>query len=125
MAQYVEVGGHKNYWKFKETEPDTTMVDGVFHREINSRYGPQFEFENDDGSIQVLNAAGQLKYKMDFVKPGDRVRIIYRGEEILENGPMKGRPAHQFTVLRAESDADDLNEALEDEDTGLPEFDDL
>ena len=125
MAQYVEVGGQKTYWKFKNTEPETLMVDGVFHREISSRYGPQFEFENDDGSIHVLPAAGQLKYKMDFVSPGDRVKIIYKGEEILENGAMKGRPAHQFTVLRAEPDShySDDNEAV-DEDDGLPEFDD-
>lgn len=124
MAQYREVGGQKNYWKFKDTDPDTVMVDGVYRREIISKYGPQYEFENDDGTIQVLNAAGQLKYKMDFVESGDRVKVIYRGEVILESGHMKGRPAHQFTVLKAEADYSE-DEVVSDDDDGLPEFDDL
>lgn len=117
---YKEVGGHKSYPKFKETEPGSVLVEGVYHREIESRYGKQFEFENDDGSIIVLNAAGQLKYKMDFVREGDRVKIIYVGEEILQNGAMKGRPAHQFTVLRD----DDGTEPEDTSDQGLDEFDD-
>ena len=119
---YKEVGGQKTYWKFKDVEPDTVMIEGVYHREIQSRYGPQFEFENDDGSIHVLPAAGQLKYKMDFIREGDRVKIIYKGEEILQTGAMKGRPAHQFLVLK---DDDEDSEANEKEvDTGLSEFDD-
>ena len=61
---------------------------------------------------------------MDFVNSGDRVRVIYRGEEILQSGPMKGRPAHQFTVLKADAEYSDT-EAMTDSDEGLPEFDDL
>ena len=123
---YREIGGHKNYHKFKETEPGTVLVEGTFHRQIESKFGPQFEFENDDGSIQVLNAAGQLRYKMDFVRQGDRVKIIYEGEEILQGGAMKGRPAHQFTVLREDNENyDPDNSDKETDDSGLSEFDEL
>lgn len=122
---YREIGGAKTYHKFNETKPGTVLVEGIFRREFKGKFGTQYEYENDNGEIVVLSASGQLRYKMDFIREGDKVKITYVGKEILQNGTYKGRPAHQFTVLRDE----EFNESSlhEDEDSfdDDEEFDDL
>lgn len=114
---FQEVGGKRSYPKFKETEPGTELVNGKFLREITGKYGAQFEFEQEDGNIVVLNGSGQLKYKMDFIQPNDRVKVVYEGEVVLDSGMMKGKTAHQFTVMRDSSyDSTDLADEDEDDD---------
>jgi len=123
---YKEIGGKRSYPKFKEQEPGAVLVEGHFRREIEGKYGKQFEYEDKGGDIIVLNGSGQLKYKMGFVKADDKVKVIYEGEELLTSGAMSGKMAHQFTVLR-----DGSNDTLEDlsdqglYDEGIPEFEDL
>ena len=121
---YREVGGQKTYYKLNETEPGTTLVEGIFRREFRGKYGQQYEFEADDGRIIVLSATGQLRYKMDFIREGMRVKIVYEGQEILSNGTYKGRPAHQFTVL-ADDDYQDSSPSFDSdsEDDSLSEDD--
>ena len=119
--EYREVGGKRTYPKFKECEEGDVLVDGVFRRSVDGKYGEQFEFENHDGEVVVLNGAGQLKYKMDFVKVGDNVKIIYEGEQILETGAMRGRPAHQFKVFLKDGD----DEPGQDTDDELDDFEEL
>jgi hypothetical protein len=121
-----EVGGKKHYPKFKDCEEGEVLVDGVFRREIMGKYGEQYEFENGDGEIIVLNAAGQLRYKMDFVKEDQAVKIIYDGQIILESGAMKGRPAHQFKVFVGDLDGDGVTHgATDDDDDGFDSFEEL
>ena len=125
---YKEVGGQKTYYKLKETKPGTVLVEGIYRREFTGKYGQQYEYENDDGRIVVLSATGQLRYKMDFIREGDRVKITYDGQEILQNGLYKGRPAHQLTVLRDEEfDESSLPEEPNEpeDDLGDEEFGDL
>lgn len=124
---YREIGGQKTYYRLNETKPGTVLVEGIFRREFRGKYGEQYEYEADDGRIIVLSATGQLRYKMDFIREGDRVKITYEGQEILTNGTYKGRPAHQFTVLcddsfsesslqetSTEDDLDELDEEFSD-----------
>lgn len=123
---YQEVGAKRTYHKFKDLEPGTVVVEGVFKRTIQSRYGDQYEFEADDGEVHVLNKSGQLAYKMDFIREGDRAKIIYEGQEMLENGLYKGKMAHQFTVLRDDSFDESAITDSDDDDLDLDEeLDDL
>jgi hypothetical protein len=123
---YKEVGGKRSYPKFKDQEPGEVLVEGHYRREIQGKFGPQFEFENHGGEIIVLNGSGQLKYKLGFCKPEDKMKITYEGEQLLVAGPMMGKMAHQFTVLR-----DGATDGIEDCgdqvlcDKGIEEFDNL
>jgi len=109
---FKEVAGNKKYFKYAECTVDQILVEGKFIRDFQGRYGIQFEFEHKDGEIHVLNSAGQLNYKMEFIKPGQMVRVTYKGMITLDKGPMKGKDSHQFTVDR------DDEEALEDATSG-------
>ncbi len=121
---YEEIGGKKEYPKFKECKIDEVIAEGTFFAEIAGKYGPQFEFHTEDGRVIVLNGSGQLKHKMQWIRPGDKVRITYLGEELLTTGPMKGKMAHQFRVQKDTSE--EIEEATkefgQEEDTGLDEF---
>lgn len=123
MSNYKEIAGTKKYFKYRECEVGDVLVEGVFLHELQGRYGVQYEFEDKSGDIHVLNGSGQLQYKMDFVKEGDKIKVIYDGEIDLTKGPMAGKTAHQFKLLRAMDDSD--LDAAEEEDTGLDSFGDL
>jgi len=120
---FKEVGGRKKYFKFAECEIGEVLVEGEYHREVQGKYGIQYEFLNIDGEVHVLNGSGQLKYKMDFIREGDKVKITYEGSELLTKGPMAGKSAHQFKILRDDDASPSQDEGVEGED-GLGEFGD-
>ena len=61
-----------------------------------------FKFETEDGSIKVVNGAGNLGYKMKYISAGDYVQVTYRGKQEITKGSFKGKEAHNFEVLTAE-----------------------
>lgn len=61
-----------------------------------------YKFEKDDGGIVVVNCAGNLKYKMKFINPGDYCQVQYLGKQEITKGVHKGKMAHNFEVLTAE-----------------------
>lgn len=115
---FKEVGGQKKYFKFAECEIGEVLVEGEYHREIMGKYGIQYEFLNHDGEIHVLNGSGQLKYKMDFIREGDKVLITYEGSEVLTKGAMVGKSAHQFKILRDDDASPDRSNDSDDDDIG-------
>lgn len=121
---YEDIGGQKVYVKFKDCKIDQVLVEGTFMTEVQGKYGIQFEFNQEDGKVIVLNGSGQLKHKMQWIRPGDKVRVSYMGEELLTSGPMKGKMAHQLRVQKDTSEEVDEPTKLfgEEEDTGLDEF---
>ena len=124
MAQYEEIGGKKEYPKYKACKVDEVLVEGTFFAEIDGKYGMQFEYHTDCGRVIVLNGSGQLKHKMQWIRPGDKVKITYLGEELLKTGAMAGKSAHQLRVQKDTSkEADQVVESFDKEDTGLDEFD--
>ncbi len=115
---YQEVGGSKEFIKYKDCEAGDVLVEGVFRREYQGKFGVQYEFEAMCGKIVVLNSAGQLNYKMDFIKPGTKLKIIYEGTVVLDKGLMKGKSSHQFKVLKDTA----FDGEIGTEDEGLPDF---
>ena len=61
-----------------------------------------YKFELEDGSMVVVNGAGNLGFSMKFVDVGDFVQINYQGMQEIMKGPQKGRMAHNFTVCKEE-----------------------
>ncbi len=126
---YKEVGGTKEYPKFADFTKGDTIVEGVYRKEFEGKYGPQGEYLSDDGAIVVLNHHGQLAYKMDFIKPGSKVKIIYDGMIKLTKGKMAGKNAHQFIVMEDEDFEVEGDEGVAStkglSDEGLDEFNDL
>lgn len=120
---FKKIGGQKKYFKYAECEIDEVLVEGEYHREVEGKFGVQYEFLNKDGEVHVLNGSGQLKYLMDFVKEGDIVRISYKGMELLTKGAMAGKEAHQFELERDSDASPDSDESSEDQD-GIDEYGD-
>ena len=122
---FKEVAGTKSYVKYVDCEKGQVLVTGKYIRDIQGKYGVQYEFMAESGEVVVLNKAGSLDYKMEFINEGDKIQVIYDGTVKLTKGAFAGKDAHQFKVLRD----DDLSELDEDEgvegDAGLDEFDDL
>ena len=61
-----------------------------------------YKFENEDGSIVVINGAGNLNYLMEKVAVNSIVTVEYRGKSKIKKGKMAGKEAHSFNVLVAE-----------------------
>jgi hypothetical protein len=61
-----------------------------------------YKFENDDGSITVINGAGNLGAQMAKVATNSIVTVEYRGKQKIKKGKMAGKEAHNFSVLTAE-----------------------
>jgi hypothetical protein len=119
---FKEVGGARTYLKYKDCVKGQVLVEGRYVRSFEGKYGIQYEYIQDDGEVIVLNKAGQLDYKMDFIKPDAIVKITYDGHIILDKGTYKGSKSHQFTVLCD----DDFAEEPETADSeGIDDFSDL
>lgn len=101
-------GGEINFIrpsKLTEDDVGTALVEGVFLESVANHYDDtkrDFKFEREDGSKVIINQAGNLGYRMKAVNPGDFVQITYEGKQEIQNGKMKGRSAHNFSVLVAE-----------------------
>lgn len=81
------------------------IVEGLFLESRPNHFDESkldFKFEKDDGSVVVINGAGNLNHRMKNVNPGDYCRVEYQGKKLIESGKMKGKEAHNFEVLTAE-----------------------
>ena len=122
---YQEVGGQKKYFKYRECEVGDVLVKGEYCREIMGKFGVQYEFLNEDGEIHVLNGSGQLKYKMDFIREGDKIQITYEGEVELTKGAMAGKSAHQFKIMRDDEASPDHEDEEKSDDDEFDNVDEL
>lgn len=57
------------------------------------------KIEQEDGKVLGINGTGQLNKLMEKVQKGSAVEVHYAGKVKLDKGPMKGKHAHQFSVL--------------------------
>jgi hypothetical protein len=54
------------------------------------------------GNTVIINGAGNLGYQMRDISEGSVVQISYNGKKEIKAGKMKGRMAHDFSVLEEE-----------------------
>ena len=81
------------------------VLEGTFLESIPNQLNSDrsdYKFELEDGSISVVNGAGNLGYKMKFIDIGDYVQLMYNGKQVISKGDYKGKEAHNFEVLKAE-----------------------
>lgn len=121
---FKKVGGPRTYVRYADCKKGDVLVEGTYIGTVPNQYNkdkPNYEFAQSNGEANlVLNSAGKLNYLMDnFVTEGDVVQISYLGKSKVEKGPMKGKDAHDFEVLVAESNntpapkADNENSSLD------------
>lgn len=121
---YREVGGRRKFYTLSECEKGQILVEGKYLSEVMGRFGKQFEFESLSGEIVCIGGK-HLEYKMQFVKPGTKCKVVYDGCVTLTKGVMKGKQAHQFIVF-AEDIFDESDEAeTPEESEGVDEFNGL
>lgn len=98
----VQLGGSKNFYKYSEMNPEEMILENAeYLGSQEGTYGVQHEFRKDDGTIHVLNSAGQLNYILDnFANVGDMLNVQYLGKVLVPKGPMKGKEAHNFNVTK-------------------------
>lgn len=91
--------------ELKEKGTTGVIAEGVFVGTMPNKYNeakPSYKIEQDDGSIIVVNSAGNLQHRMAAVKQGQLVQISYNGMSKILKGKMAGKDSHQFEVLVAE-----------------------
>jgi hypothetical protein len=102
-AGFTEIGGAGNttYPKYAQHKSgDVLITDGVYLGSVPSKFGGVgHPFKMADGTKIHLNGAGQLDRRLEGVSVGTHCHIVYMGEEVLNKGPFKGKPCHQFKVL--------------------------
>ena len=120
--QYQSVG-RKRYvgtWK-KFYEEVFSVSDGSPQLVVEGKYlgssmgkfdKPIYEFEEADGTIAVVYAAGLLDYLVqEYLSEGTQCRVLYVGKEVLQKGKYAGRDSHQFDIqLAKESPASEVEE---------------
>lgn len=80
------------------------VLEGTFIESVPNSFDStktDFKFEKEDGSVVVINSAGNLGYRMRSVSPGDFCRVEYEGMKDISSGKMKGKKAHSFNILIA------------------------
>jgi hypothetical protein len=88
------------YTKYKECNAGDVIVEGIYQRVVEGRYGIQHEFRHPDEEVaRVLNSSGHLNFLLsEYANFGDYCRVTYEGSIKLDKGPMKGKDAHQFSL---------------------------
>lgn len=88
--------------KLKEDGFTGLLLEGQYLENIPNQLNKDrldYKFKKDDGSVVVINGAGNLGYKMEFVEVGDYVQIEYLGMKEIAGGSFKGKMSHDFEVL--------------------------
>ena len=128
MTVYDRVGGVK-YINLKEAKAGDLLVEGRYvESKPSNRYptSTNHVFQPDEGPRHVVSG-GHLGWLLEeYVKPGDRVQVYYKGKEKLDKGKFAGSESHQFELgvvsnldaeEPAETTADQVQESTNRVDT--------
>lgn len=74
---YIEQKGME-YWSPKEADE---VLEGVVIEEVNGEYGRQYVVEREDKTRITTPSHAYLQNRMKQVKSGDKVKLVYVGEE--------------------------------------------
>lgn len=104
--------GQSSYKAWKNWSEGDFLV-GRYVSESEDQFGnPNYKVEVieaqfDDGQAPkagsnfTFNSSGTLKKAMEEVKPGDVLKVIYKGEDVVTKGKFKGKKFHSMEVLVA------------------------
>ena len=94
--EFAEVKANANV-KFLKPKDLTTLI-GTFLAIRDSEYGPNYEFEQEDGAIVVVNGCGALNAAMKNVTTGSLVKLENKGKTPITTGKNKGKTFHDIKV---------------------------
>lgn len=94
--EFSEVRANANI-RFIKPKDLTTLV-GTFLAIRDSEYGPNYEFELEDGSIVVVNGCGALNSTMKNIDAGSLVKLENKGKTAITSGKNKGKSFHDIKV---------------------------
>ena len=88
------------YYKYAECAEGTILAEGYYKGTREGTFGTQFLFDCGE-TVVVLNKAGQLSWLLGQINQnsGRKVRVVYKGQQVLTKGRFKNKPVHQFEVL--------------------------
>lgn len=93
--------------KLAEEGKTGVVAEGRYIGSIKNRFDKEdFKIESisetaPDGSplLIVVNAGGNLAYRMSSIKVGDLIQVVYEGQSKIKDGKWAGKMSHQFDVL--------------------------
>lgn len=85
--------------------PQTLVSEGLYLGSTPNNFDDDksdYKFENADGTVCVINGAGNLGYQMGKVAVNSIVTVHYKGKQKIKKGKLAGKESHNFEVLTAE-----------------------
>jgi len=73
-----------------------------------------------DGSMGILNGAGQLNALLAKVSVGSSIDVVYQGKNVMSKGQFKGAEAHSFDVYSEAVESADTSATETPSDDNLP-----
>lgn len=75
------------------------VVQGEFLKSYTGKFGLNYSLRTASG-VETLNGCGSLDKQIETASPrvGDILRVTYGGKELIKNGPMANKEAHQYSV---------------------------
>lgn len=114
---YREVGGEIHYPKYNQAQEGEILAEGKYHKSYEGNYGTEYEIIAENGQRIVLGSARALEKSMEYVTPGNNIKVVYNGTGTVKSGPMKGKSFHKFRVFEdkpAMQEVDPEEEPVED-----------
>ena len=81
----------------KPAELADREVEGTYLGVITGQFGPNYKIATKAGDV-VVNGCGALNSQMQKVSEGSLIRLVYRGQKKIKEGPMKGKSFHDIDV---------------------------
>lgn len=99
-ADGTSSGSNVTYIRPSQAKPGV-LLEGIFTGTIDNKFEPtkkDFRFELEDGSIAIINSAGNLASRLNGVAIGTLVQVSYEGQQTIKKGRFAGKKAHSFNV---------------------------
>lgn len=102
-TEFVSVRGESSGVTYiRAAELADKKVEGIYLGVVTGQFGPNYKFSTDSGDV-IVNGSGALNSQMQKVSEGEKIRLEYRGQKKITEGPMKGKAFHDIDVQRAKA----------------------
>lgn len=100
-----------NYWEsydiqVKYIQPKNLKIDdffdGWYQGTKRGRLGEQFTIKNEEDENLLFPLAGTIRslFETMNIQKWDFIRLIYKGEALIESGDWKGQKCHRWMIKR-------------------------